>query len=83
MTLGGTKKIILMKAAPQADGENILGGSDGDRGHQDSAHNALRKRAKEGQGHTKKLCPRIPRECGADLPKKKNKAGKSDRREAR
>ena len=51
MTLDGTKKGILEKASPQADGENRLGVNDEDRSHQDSAKNTLRNRAEEGQGH--------------------------------
>ena len=53
VTLGGTKKRSLTKSAPQDDGAKRLGVSDEDRGHQDSARNALRKRAKEGQVHAK------------------------------
>ena len=46
-----------------------------------SAHNALRKGDREGQGHSKQACPRTPREDGVEPPKK-TKSGEANRMEA-
>ena len=76
------QKEKTIKAAPQYDVANRLGGSDKDRGHKDSARNVLRKIAEEGQVHAKQACPRTPIEDGASLqqhnPEAKEAEGMED-----
>ena len=76
--VSGTKKRSMTKAASQADGDNMLWGSDGDRGHQYSSKNALRKRAEEGQGHAKQACPKTPSKDRASLQQQNAKAEEAD-----
>ena len=82
--------MILTKAAPQAYGLNILGGSDEDRGHQEIAQNALRKcsecakkACQRNSGTHQTIVPQNAHQIWSKPTTKKNEAEEADGMEDR